>query len=280
MSAKGQRRAPQAWERHSSASLEADRLAFGYADRNVGSDASLRVDGGEIVCLLGPNGAGKTTLFRTLLGLLPPRGGAIRICGDPIGQLSRTEIARRIAYVPQAQLGYFPFSVLDVATMGRTAHIGAFSAPTRRDCELAQQALERVGLAKLAAQPYTQVSGGERQLALIARALAQASPLMILDEPTASLDFGNQVRVLAIVRELSRSGAGLLIATHDPGHALQLADRVAILHEGRLMTDTHPADAITASTLRRVYGVDVELRDIELPDGSVRRVCVAVRPIG
>jgi iron complex transport system ATP-binding protein len=260
-----------------SASLVAERLEFGYAQRSVGRDVSLRIGEGEIVCLLGPNGAGKTTLFRTLLGLIPPRAGAIEIGGDSIARLSRTEIARRIAYVPQAQLGYFPFSVIDVATMGRTAHLAAFGAPTRRDRELAQQALERVGLAKLADRPYTQVSGGERQLALIARALAQASPLMILDEPTASLDFGNQVHVLAIVRELRRSGVGLLMATHDPDQALQLADRVVILHEGRLIADAPPADAITVQTLRRVYGVEVELRDVPLPDGGVRRVCVAVR---
>src|SRR5690606_29312688 len=142
-------------------------------------------------CLLGPNGGGKTTLFRTLLGLLPAQGGQVLLGGEDIARLPRREVARRIAYVPQVHTGYFPFSVRDVVRMGRTAHPAALARPAPRDYEAAERARAHFGLTHLAASPYTQISGGERQLTLLARALAQEAPLIVRDEPTASLDFGN-----------------------------------------------------------------------------------------
>ena len=137
--------------------------------------------------------------------------------------------------MPQAHIGYFPFTVRDVVLMGRTAHLAAFAGPSRRDRDLAEEALARLGLARLADAIYTQISGGERQLTLIARALAQAAPLLVMDEPTASLDFGNQVRVLEQVTALARSGIGVLLSTHDPDQAFQCADRVALLRGGELI---------------------------------------------
>ena len=256
------------------ARLEGIALDFGYPGHPVGRDVNLSLSAGEIVCLLGPNGGGKSTLFRTLLGLLPAQGGAVEIDGDDLATLSRTAIAKRVSYVPQAHAGYFPFTVRDVVLMGRTAHLSPFAAPGRRDVEIAEASLAKLGLAALADQVYTRVSGGERQLALIARALAQQAPLVVMDEPTASLDFGNQARVLDEVRALAASGIGVIMATHDPDQAFLCADRVALLHDGRLVADAPPTEAITPATLRAVYGIDADVIDVALASGGTRRVCV------
>ncbi|MEO8485062.1 MAG: ABC transporter ATP-binding protein [Betaproteobacteria bacterium] len=256
------------------ASLEGVALDFGYPGHAVGRGVSIALRAGEIVCLLGPNGGGKSTLFRTLLGLLPAQGGDVRLDGDPLATLSRAAIAKRVSYVPQAHAGYFPFTMRDVVLMGRTAHLSPFAAPTRRDVAIAEACLARLGLAALADQVYTRVSGGERQLALIARALAQEAPLVVMDEPTASLDFGNQARVLDEVRALAASGIGVIMATHDPDQAFLCADRVALLHAGRLIADAPPREAITPATLREVYGIDADVIDVTLASGETRRVCV------
>lgn len=261
-------------DKAANARLSATSLGFGYPGHPVGRDVSIALEAGEIVCLLGPNGGGKSTLFRTLLGLLPAQGGEVRLDGDPIAALTRAQMAKRVSYVPQAHTGYFPYNVLDVVLMGRTAHLPLFAAPSSRDIDIAQACLEQIGIASLAGEIYTRISGGERQLTLIARALAQAAPLMIMDEPTASLDIGNQVRVLERIQALAASRIGVMIATHDPDHALLCADRVAILHKGRLLVDAPPVEAITPATLKAVYGIDAILADVELSPGEVRRICV------
>jgi iron complex transport system ATP-binding protein len=259
-----------------SSALAAIDLAFGYPDHRVGRAVSLAIRAGEVVCLLGPNGGGKTTFFKTLLGLIPRQGGQIMLDADDLGALTRAAIARRVGYVPQANVGYFPFTVHQMAVMGRTAYISPFAGPSAHDRRIAAEALARVGIARLADQPYTRISGGERQLALIARALAQAAPLIVMDEPTASLDFGNQSRVLAVVRELAAQGTGVLFATHDPDHAFAIADRVAIFHDGTLLADGPPRATITAAALRTVYGIEVDVVDVATPSGS-QRVCLPAR---
>jgi iron complex transport system ATP-binding protein len=254
--------------------LSVERLAFGYPGRRVGADVSFTVDGGEVLVLLGPNGAGKTTLFRTLLRLLPAHGGDVRVDEASIARWPRRRVAQTVGYVPQAQLGVFPFTVRDVVLMGRTPHVPAFAMPGAADRAIASRTLEGLGLAHLAERPYTEVSGGERQLTLVARALAQAPRILVMDEPTASLDFGNQVRVLGEVRALARRGIAVVLSTHDPDHAFLCADRVAMLHGGRLAHLGPPADTITPATLREVYGVDVEVHALPRAEGGVSRVCL------
>ena len=254
--------------------LSARNLSIGYPGRLLARDLNLTLHRGEILCLLGPNGIGKTTLFRTLLGLLPPLAGTVLVGGTRLHQQPARQLARQIAYVPQAHTGTFPFLLRDMVLMGRTAHRGLFNAPSRQDRAIAEAALHRLGLTALADAVYTRLSGGERQLALIARALAAEAPLMLLDEPTANLDFGNQARVLAELRGLADSGIGVLFTTHDPDHALAHADRVLLFGPDGFIAEGAPQATLTAEILHRLYGLRVALADMELPDGTRRRVCL------
>ena len=187
---------------------------------------------GEVLALLGPNGGGKTTLLKTLLGLLAPKAGEVRLGDRPLASYGSRERARLIAYVPQSHAATFAFTVETVVLMGRTAHGNLFSRPTAADRAVAARVLERFGIAHLAERPYTMISGGERQLALLARALAQEPQFIVLDEPTASLDFGNQGKVMREIRALAASGHGVLFTTHDPNHAMRAADRAFLLRQG------------------------------------------------
>jgi iron complex transport system ATP-binding protein len=237
--------------------LAAHGLGFGYGAKAVGRNVDLAVRPGEVLCLLGPNGSGKTTLFKTMLGLLPTQAGEVRLDGMDLAGLSRAEIARRVAYVPQAHAAHFPFRVLDMVVMGRTAHLGLFASPTEGDRRKALDALAVLGIAGLAESEYTRISGGQRQLALVARALAQDAPAIVMDEPTASLDFGNQVVVLGEIRRLAARGLAVVLSTHDPDHAFSIGDRVALLDGGRLIAQGRPSEVLTPDRLRAVYGVSV-----------------------
>ena len=245
--------------------LEVRELAFGFPGRTVGRDVSFTLATGDVMCVLGPNGGGKTTLFRTLLGLIEKHSGSIKLQGKSLEELSRAAIARRIGYVPQGHSAYFAFTVREFVLMGRTAHLGAFAAPAKKDIQVAEHALESLGIAQLADKPVTEISGGERQLALVARALAQQPRLLVLDEPTASLDFGNQVRVLQKMTALARSGIAVLFSSHDPDHAFLCATRALLLAEGRVLEAGAPREVIRADTLERMYRVSV--RVIPLPGG-------------
>ena len=250
--------------------LTADNLSVGYGDRVVGSGISLAVVPGEVLCLLGPNGAGKTTLFRTLLGLQPALAGKVAIDGVPLEYLRPADIAQRLAYVPQAHVTEFSYSVLDVVLMGRTARLRAFASPGAADERVALDKLGMLGIGELASHDYTRISGGQRQLALIARALAQEAPILVLDEPTASLDFGNQALVLARIRELAGHGFGIVLSTHDPDHALMVASRVAVIADGGLRAIGPPAEVVTPAMLSAIYRTAVLVE--ETPSGH--RVCV------
>lgn len=253
--------------------LEVDRLAYGYPDTLVGRDVSFGLGGGEVLCLLGPNGSGKTTLFKTVLRLLEPRAGRVLVDGESIARWSRRRLARSFGYVPQAQAALFPFTLREVVLMGRTAHVGLFATPSRRDREIAEESLAALEIGHLAARPYTEVSGGERQLALVARALAQEPRILVMDEPTASLDFGNQVRVLAEIQALARRGIAVVLSTHDPDHAFLCGHQVALLHRGQLARLGTPAEVVTPAALLEIYGVEVDVL-LLTDDHGGRRVCV------
>lgn len=250
--------------------LQATELAFGYGRAKIGQGVTLSVDHGEVLCLLGPNGCGKTTLFKTLLGLLPRQGGGLELNGKDISTFSRSQFARHIAYVPQATGAYFPFSVFDVVLMGRASRIDTFASPTMADRAITQEALAALGIGHLAARPFTDISGGEKQMTLIARALAQEPELIVMDEPTASLDFGNQARVLSRISSFAASGMAVVISTHDPSHAFACASRVALMQSGALVAIGRPEDVLTPQSLQALYGVGVAVAYLEQ---AGRHVC-------
>ena len=215
---------------------------------------NLSIDPGSVTCLLGPNGIGKTTLCKTLLGLIPPLAGKVEIDGQDLSGLDQQTVARQIAYVPQAQATEFAYSVLDLVVMGRTAHLGAFSAPRAADYAMAMTALRRLGIDALAERDSTRISGGQRQLVLIARALAQQTRIIVMDEPTASLDLGNRILVLNTIRKLAEDDLAVVLSTHEPEHAFVVADRVAILAADGFLSG--PVETVmTAGELSRLYRV-------------------------
>jgi iron complex transport system ATP-binding protein len=238
--------------------LAGSGLTIGYPDHIVGSGLNVQLETGEVLALLGPNGGGKTTLLKTLLGLLRPKAGEVRVGEKTLDAYRIAERARVIAYVPQVHVGTFAFTVETVVLMGRSAHSNLFSRPSTHDREVAAAALERFGIAHLSQRPYTEISGGERQLVLLARALAQEPKFIVLDEPTASLDFGNQGKVMREIRALAKSGHGVLFTTHDPNHALRAADRAFLLRDGTCLAEGPVARVLDRAQLEQLYQAPVE----------------------
>ena len=249
--------------------LAAHDLAFGFASRRVGEAVSFTLEQGETLALLGGNGSGKTTLLRTLLGLLPPLAGSVEIGGERVSAMSSAERARRIAYVPQQHLPAYGFRVVDVVLMGRASRLSVFARPGRADREIALQSLATLGITPLAPRSVTELSGGERQLVLIARALAQQADIVLLDEPTASLDFGNRVRVLRELDRLRGQGLTIVFSTHEPDHALMHADRALLLQGGRPLAFDTVENALTVDNIERLYHTRVRVLD-----AGGRRICV------
>jgi iron complex transport system ATP-binding protein len=250
-------------------------FSFGSRERCL-TEVSMSVPESELCCLLGPNGAGKTTLIRCLVGLLKPQAGAMWVAGRDVTALSARQRAQLIAYLPQTTTTVFPFTTLEMVVMGRTPHLRVAASPSRADRQAALAALERLGIAHLAPRPFSQLSGGEHQLVMLARALVQEAPVLVLDEPTAALDYGNEVRFLQVVTDLVATGPTVLMTTHQPNHATMWADQAVLMRDGAVVLSGPPSKVVTGDRLSSLY--DTPVRVAQLPptgDGaSEQLVCL------
>lgn len=239
-------------------SLSVENLSFAYGAVPVLRDVSFTAEGGELVSVLGPNGVGKTTLFRCILGTLTPQTGHIKMDGQDLATLPPRERARRIAYIPQIHPPTFGYTVLDTVLMGAARQLNAFQQPGAAQIRQADEALEQVGAAHLRERNFAHLSGGEQQLVLIARALAQKAEVLMMDEPTSALDYGNQLRILQMVRRLAAQGYTVILSTHNPQHALTFATTLLALHGGTAAAWGRPAQVLTPELMETLYGVRAE----------------------
>ena len=244
-------------------SIEARGLGFRLGVRSVLADVDLALRPGDFAALLGPNGAGKTTLLRILLGFVRPDRGEVRLDGQPLTAWSRKDIARRIAYVPQAHAPTFPYSVREIVAMARAPAAGWGARLGPADEAAVEAALAQLGLTAFAERSYAALSGGERQAVLVARALAQGARILLMDEPSASLDLGQQARLMTLLRGLAADGRAILMSTHQPEMALRWFNRTILLHGGEVIGDGPPREVLTPEALSRLYAVDVRLVDAE-----------------
>jgi len=246
--------------------LRFERISVEIAGRSILREVSLEVHRGEVLALAGGNGAGKTTLLRIASRVLRPSGGRMWIGDRAAESLSRRELARELAVVPQDVQLAFPFCVDEVVLMGRSPHLGAFGYESRADVERAREAMARVGIEALAGRSILELSGGERQLVLIARALAQDAQVLLLDEPTAHLDLRHRIQVLALVRDFAASGRSALVVSHDLSLVSRTCDRLALLAHGGVLAVGVPAAVVTRENLRATF--DIEADVLPAPDGS------------
>jgi len=243
--------------------LEVKNLFFSYGRGNVVNDVSLHVTPGHVVSLLGPNGCGKTTLIKMVLGILKPRSGGISASGLDVTRAGHRERARHFSYVPQLHHANVGFPVMEMVLMGRIAYEGCFKPYSDADREAAEKALRQMNLLDLAERSFAELSGGQRQMVLIARSLAQQAPLCIMDEPENGLDFGNQVKLFRLLRDLSAGGMSFLVTTHHPEHALWTNDQVVMLNrEGRVLVAGNAGECVNRKNLLGLYDVDVAIADV------------------
>lgn len=250
-----------------------EKLNFRYpgAQQLVLDQIDLNVQEGEVLTLLGRNGAGKSTLLDCMLGLLKPQSGSLHLDGKPLAELSERQIATLVGYVPQNHIPSFSYSVLDFVVMGGASAVGLFSRPGQTERQQALAALKELGIAHLAQRPYTEISGGERQQATVARAIMSKPRVVLFDEPTAHLDYCNQLRVLRIIKQLSQTGYAVVFTTHNPDHALLLGGRAALFDGAGHLECGMVEEIIHQDKLRQVYGTDVLLVYVE---SLGRQVCV------
>lgn len=252
--------------------LEVKNLGFHYNNnRKVFSDVNFSLNNGEVLSILGTNGAGKSTLLNCIANLFVPTEGEIILDGKPMARMNPRDVAQMIGYVPQIHTPTYAYTVLEFTVMGRTPYIGAFTTPSASDYRIAKDALDRIGIAHLQNKSYTEISGGERQQVTIARAIAQKAKLILLDEPTAHLDYGNQYRIVQMIKELAGEGYALMMTTHNPEHAIILNGKVAILDRQGTLGVGKAADTLNSEVLSGLYGLPIKtLYD----EDAKRNVCI------
>ena len=256
--------------------IELRKASIGYEKVIVLKDIDLTFETGKFYCVLGANGIGKTTLFKSILGLIPTQSGQILLDDEPIGNIQAKRLAEYLAYVPQAKNNAYDMNVLEVVVMGRARFINKFSQPSDDDYKKAVEVLERLGIKELKEKKYFELSGGEQQIVLIARALVQEAKFIIMDEPASNLDFENQKKVLECLMNLSGKGLGVILSSHSPDHALFCKTRVVMIDKDKSIHTGSIDDTLTADNLKKVYGVDIQLISGKTNAGREIRTCCIV----
>lgn len=252
--------------------LEVEHISFSYPGRSsVFHDVTFSLHKGEILSIIGPNGAGKSTLLGCLVGQTRPSSGQILLNGTPLHQMPRRTIAQQIGYVPQNSTPTFGYDVLTFVVMGCTPYISAFRTPSKEDYSRASAAIEAMGISQLSHRPCTEISGGERQQAAIARVLMQKPSIIVLDEPTSALDFGNQMRTLRMIKQLSVDGYAVIMTTHNPDHAIMVGGQVAALSQDGQLKAGSTSSIIQPERLSHMYGIEVQVPYV---DAVARNSCL------
>lgn len=254
--------------------LEVKNLYGGYGKSNIIEDISFSVDSGDILCIMGKNGSGKSTIFNFLLRFLTPSKGEILLNNKPIENYSTKEYAKYIAYIPQYHNTVFGYSVIDIVMMGRTPHLSNMDSPSNEDIKKAYETLELLGISHMARRNYTKLSGGERQLVLIARSICQDAKFLIMDEPTANLDYANQRIILETIQKLSDSGYTIIMSTHSTDHPFQVSNKVLLIKNGNCLGFGDTSDILTESTLECIYGVPMDIFSVSDRNGNIRNICL------
>ena len=250
--------------------ISAENLSFAWGKHKVLDDVSFNIETGTVTSILGPNGSGKTTLLKLLLGFYTPLSGRILLGNDDLKSLDLGQRAKKMAYVPQRHSAVFSYRVLDVVSLGRIPYSNVFCKITDQDYQQAISCLKQLGIEHLSDRPYTEISGGEQQLALIARALVQQAEILIMDEPVSGLDYGNQLLLLKQLRRLAKSGITCIKTTHYPEHALWTSDRAIFLRAGKIIASGNSVDIINSEMLKKLYNADIKVLENEAGSHKMR----------
>lgn len=253
--------------------MKVNNLTCGYEGKNILENISFSIGEGKLWCILGPNGVGKTTLFKTILGLLKSKGGDILIQDKEINKWKQNDLSKMIAYVPQVHVPPFPFKVMEVIIMGRNPHFSGKISD--RDLNIVEDAINLLNIGYLKDTPYTEISGGERQLVLIARAIAQEASILILDEPASNLDFGNQIKVIEHLRELVKRGKTVIMTSHFPDNAFLPECNLILLGKDKFFKVGKGNEVLTEDVLKKIYKVNSKIVDLESFNIS-SKVCVPI----
>ena len=257
--------------------FEIENLYGGYGKEDIVKGITAHADAGEILCLVGPNGCGKTTLFRLILGALKATSGKVLIDGKDTSQLSQKELAKLVAYIPQYHTPIYEYTVLEIVLMGRASHFSAFDQPSAADREAAFSALEKINATHLANEKYTDLSGGQRQLILIARAICQEAKIFVMDEPAANLDYANHQLLMDVIVDLAQKGYLVVMSTHSPEHPASIGSKVLMMKSGKVASFGPPEKVITSQNLENVYGVEMDVATFSDRYGVKRTICFPVK---